>query len=275
MLLVSACFGFISFILGYFIAAWIGVSPGPAVVVTGTSLFLLVLAVAPRYGLIADWLRKSRSVPQELVEDVLGAMLRSDEKSVKVADVVRLVEGRSDRIQRAMRSLERQDLLESESGHVSLTAAGALEARRLVRAHRLWESYLQHVGTPEEKLHEKAHQLEHIYDEETVDYLDDKLGHPIYDPHGSVIPEDFVHLVPGEEVRVSLLRRGHSATITDVATPADDTRLEPGMTVTAGPRLEEQNLWQLILPDGEEVTLDHHQADAVTVKLHAPGRPAD
>jgi len=270
MLLVSAFFGWTSFMIGYAAASFIGVSPGPAVVVSGTLQFLVVLALAPRYGLIADFARKRMTVPQELVEDVLGAILRASDKHVKTADVVAFVEGRTDRIQRAIRALERQDMLELENGTVTLTAEGEVEARRLVRAHRLWESYLQHVGMPKEKLHQQAHVLEHVHDEETVDYLDDKLGHPIHDPHGSVIPEDFVHLVPGTEVRVSLLRKGHSATITDVDVPADDTPLEPGMTVTAGPRLEEQNLWRLILPDGEEVLLDHKQADAVTVKLHAP-----
>jgi ABC-type Mn2+/Zn2+ transport system permease subunit/Mn-dependent DtxR family transcriptional regulator len=270
MLSAAAFFGFSSFMLGYAAASKLGVSPGPTVVVAGTLQFLFVLVVAPRYGLIADWLRKTTSVPQEMVEDVLGAILRSEDKPAKVAEVIALVDGRTDRIQRAIRSLERQDLLELENGCVTLTAAGTHEARRLVRAHRLWETYLQHVGLPEEKLHEKAHHLEHMHDEETVDYLDDKLGHPIHDPHGSVIPEDFVHLVPGEEVRVSLLRKGHSATITDVEIQADNTLLEPGMTVTVGPRLEEQNLWRLILPDGEEVMLDHNQADAVTVKLHVP-----
>lgn len=269
MLTASAFFGFSSFMIGYAAASAIGISPGPAVVVTGTIQFLIVLTLAPRYGLVADFVRKKMAVPQELVEDVLGAILRSKEEVVKTADVFAKVTGRTERIQRAIRSLERQDLLKLNNETLTLTATGKHVARRLVRAHRLWETYLQHVGTPDEKLHERAHRLEHLYDEETVDYLDDKLGHPIHDPHGSVIPEDFVHLVPGKEVRVSLLRKGHSATITHVENPADEMQLQPGMIVTAGPRHEEQNLWRLILPDGKEVLLDHKQADAVIVKLHA------
>lgn len=58
----------------------------------------------------------------------------------------------------------------------------------MLRAHRLWETYLQAIGTPQEQLHATAHQLEHIRSDGTVEYLDEKLGRPAQDPHGRTIP---------------------------------------------------------------------------------------
>jgi hypothetical protein len=116
-------------------------------------------------------------------------------------------------------------------------------------------------------LHDRAHQLEHVNDEAAVDYLDDKLGHPLTDPHGSSIPEDFVHLVPGAVVNAALLRAGHRAKVSALNPAAEGTPLKLGMSITAGPRVAGENLWTFVLPSGERISLDHATADAVKVEL--------
>lgn len=136
-----------------------------------------------------------------------------------------------------------------------------------MRAHRIWETYLQHLGTPAEELHVQADRLEHVNDEQAVDYLDDKLGHPLLDPHGSEIPEDFVDLVSGYEVKASLLREGYQATITRLDSLVDDFALESGMQISAGPRRDNGRVWTFIVEGGREIELGHQQADAVTVIL--------
>lgn len=274
MLVVSALFGVSGFLAGYLMSERINVAPGSAVVLSCAIQFLIVFAVAPRYGFFADWLRRRRMVPQELVEDVLGSILRSPGESATLAAIGGHISANLERIRRAVRSLERQNLLMVADHAVTLTEAGRHEARRLLRAHRLWESYLAHVGAPAETLHKKAHVLEHLHDEATVDYLDDKLGHPLRDPHGAEIPEDFVHLVPGTEIKASLLRRGHRAQVLRIEPPAANTPLQVGMTVTAGPRQQHGAKWQLILPNGERISLDHHTVDAVTVRFEGPAPAA-
>ena len=150
-----------------------------------------------------------------------------------------------------------------------LTNDGRDEARRLMRAHRLWETYLQHTGMPAEALHDRAHQLEHLRDDRIVDYLDDKLGHPVQDPHGAVIPEDIDRVVPGATVRLSLLREGHRGTIQELGSHAADSLLRIGMSVAVGPRREQGNLWTLQLADDTDITLDHSAADDVNIRLDA------
>ncbi|MCR9115844.1 MAG: metal ABC transporter permease [bacterium] len=267
MLWLAAMFGVTGFFGGYFFAVQLNVAPGSAVVLALAVQFMGVFFFAPRYGYFADWLRRRRMVPQQVIEDVLGSVRRSGDQPPKVREVLANVHSSPHIVNRAIRRLLRDELLEEEGGRLSLTETGYREARRLMRAHRLWETYLQHVGAPSDELHDKAHVLEHIHDEDAVDYLDDKLGHPVRDPHGSEIPEDFVHLPAGGSARLSLLRRGRTGAVLSIEEPADSVGLTIGEPITLGPRREADNHWVVIRETGETLYLNHEQADAVFVQL--------
>ncbi len=267
MIFLSAIIGVFGFWLGFALATFAGASPGASVVVTMTFIFLLTMTFAPRYGLIADWIRKSSTIPQEIMEDVLGAVLRAQGKSVPISEIERTVTTRNMKIRQAITMLGRQDLVDVDHDQVCLTEAGEIEANRLVRAHRLWETYLEQTGTPEKELHNKAHKLEHISDQATVEYLDDVLGHPISDPHGSVIPADASQIGPDREFVSSLLREGNRASVQRVGALADSFGFKPGDTITMGKRSDGGKTWTLIAEDGRELKLDHEQADSLIVRM--------
>lgn len=268
MMLLAALFGVTGVAAGLYVSAWIGnVATGPSIVIMSTLQFMLVLFVAPRYGLLADFLRRRAAVPQQVVEDILGSFRYADSEVLTISDVQTRLNARPELIRRAIRALERDDLLKTNGVEMLLTKAGKQEARRLLRAHRLWESYLAHVGMPVEALHDLADELEHVHDEDTVDYLDDKLGHPLTDPHGAAIPEDFIHLRPGAEVKASLLREGRRGSVTEIGSEAAGLGIELGQVIVAGPRSEDGQLWSFELPDQQRVSLDHDAADAVHVRL--------
>ena len=272
MIWVAILFGWSGFLVGYYLSEQLNVSPGGMIVVVCTVQFLLVFLVAPRYGLLAGWQRRWRAIPQQLIEDILGVIMRSDDEQATIAEISQRIEYRADRIRKAIQSLARQEMLLVDDDIISFTDEGRQQARRLLRAHRLWESYLQHLGVAEEELHDRAHVLEHVHDEDTVDYLDDKLGHPLFDPHGAEIPEDFVHLVPGEEVRVAILREDHRGEIVRVI-GGNTGGLEVGMQIIVGPREDNSQMWVITVIDQDStqgvVRLNHAQADSVIVKLQA------
>ena len=277
MMVLAAIFGVTSVVGGIYLMSWTGdFPPGASIVLVSTGQFLVVMTVAPRYGLIADWMRRRRMVPETVIEDVIGCVRRGQGKPVSWETVASFVEAPTHQVQRAVRALLRRDWLEYSDQGYMLSPAGQQQARRLLRAHRLWEAYLDHVGVATADLHAQAHVLEHMHDEETVDYLDDMLGHPLRDPHGAEIPEDFVHLVPGTEVKSSLLREGHQGVVTKVEPAAAVSGLQPGMKVRARQRGPDGSLWMFQLEDGSVVELDHDAADAVTVNLMAlPTRLSD
>src|SRR5918995_4861141 len=71
----------------------------------------------------------------------------------------------------------------------SLTETGREEALRLVRRHRLIETFLlEHLGYSWQEVHEEAERLEHAVSDGFTERLAEFLGHPDHDPHGDPIP---------------------------------------------------------------------------------------
>lgn len=90
-----------------------------------------------------------------------------------------------------LKKLKGQGLVEYEKyGKVELTEAGHETAVKLIRKHRLWETFLHdHMNFSWDEVHEVAHQLEHIQSTKLIEELDSFLGRPKTDPHGHVIPD--------------------------------------------------------------------------------------
>lgn len=72
---------------------------------------------------------------------------------------------------------------------VQLTASGKRAALRMVRRHRILETYLTiKLGYDWDSVHEEAERLEHAVSDELVERMAMALGNPRYDPHGAPIP---------------------------------------------------------------------------------------
>lgn len=73
---------------------------------------------------------------------------------------------------------------------VQLTKEGNRIAALIVRKHRLTEMFLSKVmGFGWEEVHDIAEEIEHIDSESFFDRMDEILGFPTVDPHGSPIPD--------------------------------------------------------------------------------------
>jgi len=273
MMALAALFGLTSVIGGLYLSVWLDSAGGGAVMVFATLQFVAVLVVAPRHGLLARWRRRRDMVPQQMVEDILGTVLRAEGQSLPMAEVQKLVRKQGN-VTRAVRSLVDSGLIETVDRRVRLTEAGQKEALRIRRAHRLWEAYLQHVGTPPADLHPRAHQLEHRHDPSAVEYIDDLLGHPIRDPHAQEIPSDISRFEAGDLMAVSMLREGNQGLVEEILPPAAGLPLSPGTRIEVGPRQDDSRTWVVRLEDGTQLRLDHAQADAVLVRSAGGGKEA-
>jgi DtxR family Mn-dependent transcriptional regulator len=73
---------------------------------------------------------------------------------------------------------------------IRLSEKGKREAAAIVRKHRLTEMFLvQKMGFGWEQVHVVAEQIEHIQSAFFFDKMDELLGSPKFDPHGSPIPD--------------------------------------------------------------------------------------
>lgn len=187
MMFLSALFGVTSVAGGLYLCVWLDSAGGGAIMLFCTLQFLVVLAVAPKYGLFARWQRMRNLVPQQVIEDILTTILRY-EGLTPLSIIRKYVVSDAKTLNRALQQMSSGGLLLESSGSYRLTQQGDKEAGKVLRAHRLWEAYLEKIGTPEEEVHKTAHHLEHIRADGTIDYLDEKLGKPQVDPHGKTIP---------------------------------------------------------------------------------------
>ena len=72
---------------------------------------------------------------------------------------------------------------------VMLTERGEREALRLLRRHRLVETFLlEYLGYGWDEVHHEAEQLEHAVSDQFTERLNEFLDHPSHDPHGDPIP---------------------------------------------------------------------------------------
>ncbi len=94
-------------------------------------------------------------------------------------------------VTRMLGRLQEMDLVEYERYRgASLTERGLAEVLRLVRRHRLIETFLlEHLGYSWQEVHEEAERLEHAVSDKFAERLAELLGHPDRDPHGDPIPK--------------------------------------------------------------------------------------
>ena len=153
-------------------------------------LFTAALFFGPRHGLLVKWIHQLQLSYRVAAEDILGALYRQSEQQKREAgETEPSLSARPSRF--VAWRLRRQGLLAGPTSQPHLTAAGEIAARRLVRAHRLWESYMaKHFDVPGDHLHEAAHRVEHFLDPELRSRLADELDGPARDPHGKEIPSD-------------------------------------------------------------------------------------
>jgi len=151
----------------------------------------LAVVLWPRYGLLARWRRTQILARRIRREDALKHILKSEANGRlatlnSLAGALQITTGRAADL---LEELQERELLTFEGGQLRLKSAGREMGLHIVRAHRLWESYLaEQTGVPEIEWHGRAEEQEHRLTRQQADELAAKLGHPTHDPHGDAIP---------------------------------------------------------------------------------------
>jgi len=126
-------------------------------------------------------------------ENYLKALftLADNDGEISLSDLSNALQVSTPTANSMIKNLHQQGLVNYEKYKpLSLTAKGKKEAAFVIRKHRLTEMFLvQKMGFGWEMVHEIAEQVEHIKSPAFFDRMDELLGHPTVDPHGSPIPD--------------------------------------------------------------------------------------
>jgi DtxR family Mn-dependent transcriptional regulator len=162
-----------------------------------------------------------------------------------------------------------------------LTDDGRKIALEVVRHHRLLETYLARaLDIPWDRLHDEAEKLEHVLSEYLEARIDEQLGFPTSDPHGSPIPAADGSVRPAGRTRLAGLAAGEEAEVVEVydRDPEILSRLQE-LALYPGTRLSVEAVEPLdglltLRLEGRPIVVGQTTANHVYVKrLNAAGEP--
>jgi DtxR family transcriptional regulator, Mn-dependent transcriptional regulator len=136
----------------------------------------------------------TKTVPRDLsvsVGDYLKALwLRSQDGSVSTGDLATHLAVSPPSVTGMLNKLKKLDLVTYERYYgAQLTPQGEQEALRLIRRHRLVETFLiDYLDYSWEEVHQEAELMEHAMTDRFTERLAKRLGQPLFDPHGDPIP---------------------------------------------------------------------------------------
>jgi len=188
VLAIAAVIGLLSAITGLVLAIIFDTTPGPAMAIVATIIYLIAVLFAPEKGLVFKFFRKQRLQKRIRLEDILKQSHRLEEKGeLTLSTLLDQLDFGKARLTNHLKQLRTKKYVEKKS--LNLTASGKKVAEKMIRAHRLWETYLvEKMGLSEHQIHEDAEKYEHLLSDELLDEVDYHLGYPTTDPHGSPIP---------------------------------------------------------------------------------------
>jgi manganese/zinc/iron transport system permease protein len=195
MLALACVFAILSAIIGYWLASehvW-NVDPASPMVVAAGGMYALAVLFAPQYGILSTLVRNLQTALRILREDLLLMLYRLEEidatKHLRPNEAVAAVGGGS-LARWALGMLRRRGRVELRNGQLHMTDDGRWRAARLVRGHRLWETYLvKHLGLPPDHVHAPADRVEHFIHQPLREELQKELEDTHRDPHGRDIPD--------------------------------------------------------------------------------------
>jgi DtxR family Mn-dependent transcriptional regulator len=145
----------------------------------------------PKKGLFFRWqnqkILSEKVLREHIAKDIQKRSLEGDQLDIKALALLNQVD--EEKIVRVISGMKNGGFIIEDGNYFKLTESGQELATRVIRAHRIYERYLaDHTGFDEIEWHEKAHSYEHILSTEQVEEISKKLGHPVHDPHGDLIP---------------------------------------------------------------------------------------
>lgn len=194
-------------------------SPLLSLILFAIATVMAALAYWPRRGWIARLQRARRQSERVQVEDALKHLSTREleEQDATLSTLAGTLEVSRNEVARVLGRLEEMALARTTDRGVELTEAGREYGMRILRTHRLWESYLaDRTGVRSTEWHGEAERVEHMLSAAEAEALSTRLGHPLYDPHGDPIPTRSGDVPPLSGVPLSTLEVGAVAVVRHV-----------------------------------------------------------
>lgn len=146
-------------------------------------------------------------MPSQTKENYLKAIYHLSEKNkqVSISDIAKVMGVSKPTINNMVKKMQEQSWVHYQKYKpIELTAKGKKMAALIIRKHRLTEMFLtqvMHFGW--EEVHDIAEEIEHLKSDVFFNRMDEILGFPKIDPHGSPIPDKQGNLIKLNAIKLS------------------------------------------------------------------------
>ncbi len=189
MFTLSGALGALSGIAGAAMSALFSRLPsGAMIVLVCTAFFLISLVFGSSRGVLVRTLRRwhlNRTIDRQHLLRAIYEILEAcpnraapphDQDGVAIQELLAVRSWSRQRLQRALRAAQRDELVEWGHNPVRLTRRGRVEAARMTRQHRLWELYLMtHADIAPSRVDRDADAIEHVLEPEVIAELESLL----------------------------------------------------------------------------------------------------
>ncbi|GAB63146.1 MAG: transcriptional regulator [Candidatus Jettenia sp.] len=209
-------------------------------------------------------------------EEILELIWTMEEENDKVDKDVLLKKVDLPDAERHIKALVEESYIIITNKKVQLTKKGRVDARLIIRRHRLAERLLHDVlEVKEDTMDSSACKFEHFLDEEVTASICTLLGHPVSCPHGKAIPPGDCCEKANKEIRpvvmpLTELRSGDEARISYIVTKyhqrldkLSSMGLVPGVQI----RLHQRQPTYVIQMGETQIALDSAIAQSIYVRL--------
>lgn len=150
--------------------------------------------------------------------------LASSKGEATVNEISKQLEIKMPTVNSMMKRLSEKGLVIHESYKpLKLTEKGKKAAALIIRKHRLTEMYLvEKMNFGWEEVHHIAEQIEHIQSPEFFSKMDELLGYPTVDPHGSPIPDVHGVMKAEDYMMLNTCKAGDVVTFMAVQSSSED-----------------------------------------------------
>lgn len=202
-------------------------------------LIILGVALMKKKGFFLNIKKLKRQNEKILIEDALKHFYDCEYHSFSctLESLSKNLLIKEDEAKKLLSRLEELDLIRKKDGKIFLTDIGKSYALKIVRIHRLLESYLaENTSVDEIDWHKLAEEREHQLDIEEANRLAAKLGNPFLDPHGDPIPSETGEIPLQQSIPLTQLSEALYAKIVhiedepkEIYAMINSLRLYPGM----------------------------------------------
>ena len=141
------------------------------------------------------------------VEDYLKAIygLSESGETASTSAVAEALEVQPASVTGMVKRLAEADLVEHVPYRgVRLTERGTIAALKILRRHRIIETYLcQRLGYAWDDVHDEAERMEHAVSDTLIERMAAALEFPSHDPHGSPIPTSAGEIEPTDQATLA------------------------------------------------------------------------